>query len=81
MKRIDNVSWAICKIFEDFDDAKEWSKILGPEKAVDIFNREVWCIINADLFDESERRGLVTLKDSLRGGLHNESVHQRASQA
>lgn len=65
MERIDNVSWAIGKIFDDFDEAKEWAKIFGPKKAVDIFNREVWCIINADLFNESERRGLVTLKDSL----------------
>lgn len=65
MERIDNVSWAINKIFDDFDDAREWVKICGLEKAVDMFNRAAWCIINADLFDERERRGLVTLKDSL----------------
>lgn len=65
MERIDNVSWAISKIFENFDDAREWAKICGLEKAVDMFNRAVWCIINADLFNEDERRGLVTLKDSL----------------
>lgn len=65
MERIDNVSWSICKIFECFDDANEWAKICGPEKAIDIFNHAVWCIINCELFEESERRGLVTLKDSL----------------
>ena len=65
MESIDNVSWAINNFFEYFDDAKEWAKICGLEKAIDMFNRSAWCIINSELFDENERRGLVTLKDSL----------------
>ena len=65
MERIDNVSWAISKIFEAFDDSKEWAKICSLEKATELFNCSAWAIINSDLFDESERRGLVTLKDSL----------------
>lgn len=65
MEKIDNVSWAICKIFEAFDDSKEWAKICSLEKATELFNCSAWQIINCNLFNESERRGLETLKDSL----------------